>query len=303
MEISQLRYFKAVAETGKIITAADVMFVTPPTISTSISQLEKELGVNLFIRSGNRLQLSKQGKIFLEYVNQILLIFRRACVELVESSSESDQHISIAVSSSSIWVDFITGFALEYPNYSLSTTTLTSQDIASGLFTNRYAFLLGCDDDFSLRHPEGFESRFLFRDKPAVMVYPTHPFAGRTSVKPEELQNERVIWPRVNQYIFEKTLKLFTDNEILLPTISTYSHLVCQSLVAQHSAIALTTTHTEHKGTSGLVYVPIDAPNTFWNVRVFWRGDRPMSEEELAFKDYLLEYYHATSSSEAETAK
>ena len=45
MEITQLRYFMAVAKTGKIVTAADNLFVTPPAISTSIAQLERELGV------------------------------------------------------------------------------------------------------------------------------------------------------------------------------------------------------------------------------------------------------------------
>ena len=295
MEINQLRYFKSVAETGKIVTAANAMFVTPPTISTSISQLEKELGVKLFIRSGHRLQLSRQGKIFLEYVNQILLIFRRACVELVESSSESEQHISIAVSSSNLWVDFITSFALEYPNYSLSTTTLTSQDLASGLFTNRYAFFLGCDDDFSQHQPDGFESVFLFEDRPAIMVHPSHPFAKRSSIKPEEIQTEKIVWPRVNQYIFEKTLRIFTENEILLPTISTYSYLVCQSLVAQNTCIALTTTHSEHRGSANIVYVPIEAPGISWNVRLFWRSDREMTEEEAAFKDFILEFFHVTS--------
>ena len=64
MEITQLKYFMAVAKTGKIVIAADSLFVTPPAISTSIAQLEKELGVQLFTRRANRLQLNKQGEIF-----------------------------------------------------------------------------------------------------------------------------------------------------------------------------------------------------------------------------------------------
>ena len=71
MELQQLKYFKTVAETGKISDAAQMLFVSAPALSTSISRLEKELGVQLFDRTNNRIILNQQGQILLRYVNQI----------------------------------------------------------------------------------------------------------------------------------------------------------------------------------------------------------------------------------------
>lgn len=45
MELQQLKYFKTVAEAGKVVTAAESLYISPPALSTSISRLEKELGM------------------------------------------------------------------------------------------------------------------------------------------------------------------------------------------------------------------------------------------------------------------
>ena len=72
MKLTQLQYFKAVAETGKISLAAKKLYVSPPALSIAIGNLKSELGVKLFDRSNNRIVLNEQGKVYLGYVNQIL---------------------------------------------------------------------------------------------------------------------------------------------------------------------------------------------------------------------------------------
>lgn len=72
MKLTQLQYFKAVAETGKISLAAKKLYVSAPALSISIANLESELGVKLFDRTNNRIVLNEHGKIYLSYVNQIL---------------------------------------------------------------------------------------------------------------------------------------------------------------------------------------------------------------------------------------
>jgi DNA-binding transcriptional LysR family regulator len=82
MELIQLKYFKTVAQTGKISDAAQALFISAPALSTSISRLEKELGVQLFNRTNNKIVLNRQGKIFLKYVNQIFSDLESAKKEL-----------------------------------------------------------------------------------------------------------------------------------------------------------------------------------------------------------------------------
>ena len=71
MKMTQLLYFKTVAEDGRISVAAKKLYVTAPAVSISISTLERELGVPLFDRVKNRLVLNEHGQVYLQYVNQI----------------------------------------------------------------------------------------------------------------------------------------------------------------------------------------------------------------------------------------
>jgi DNA-binding transcriptional LysR family regulator len=72
MELRTLGYFVAVAETGSVSAAADIVHVTQPAISRQIRQLENELGIELFARSGGRLRLSAAGRQFLSHARDVL---------------------------------------------------------------------------------------------------------------------------------------------------------------------------------------------------------------------------------------
>ena len=85
LELQQLKYFKAVADIGKISEAAEALFISAPALSTSISRLEKELGVQLFDRTNSRITLNAQGLILLRHVNQISDTLEDAKQELQQS--------------------------------------------------------------------------------------------------------------------------------------------------------------------------------------------------------------------------
>ncbi|MDB6442965.1 LysR family transcriptional regulator [Pseudomonas sp. 21TX0197] len=72
MELSQLTMFKAVADQGSIVRAAEQLHCVPSNITNRIKLLERELGVSLFVRKGRGLVISPAGRLFLEYVNKIL---------------------------------------------------------------------------------------------------------------------------------------------------------------------------------------------------------------------------------------
>ncbi|MCL8252012.1 LysR family transcriptional regulator [Aeromicrobium fastidiosum] len=72
MELRTLGYFVAVADSGSVSAAADVVHVTQPAISRQLRQLEHDLGVDLFVRSAGRLRLSAAGRELLPYARDVL---------------------------------------------------------------------------------------------------------------------------------------------------------------------------------------------------------------------------------------
>lgn len=87
MELHQLRYVVATAETGNFTRAAERCNVTQPSLSQQIINLEKELGHKLFHRLGRKAVLTEAGTVFLERARRILFEIENAAKELSDNPS------------------------------------------------------------------------------------------------------------------------------------------------------------------------------------------------------------------------
>ena len=74
MKLHQLRYFQCLAHYLHYRKASEALYISQPTLSFAIKELEKKLGVALFKKEGRTIQLSQEGKIFLDYVSKSLQI-------------------------------------------------------------------------------------------------------------------------------------------------------------------------------------------------------------------------------------
>jgi len=72
MNLSQLRYVKAVADTGSFTHAAERCYVTQPTLSNGIAQLEQEWEERLFTRTTRRVALTPFGHHMLPFIDKML---------------------------------------------------------------------------------------------------------------------------------------------------------------------------------------------------------------------------------------
>lgn len=97
MEVHQLRYFCAVAETGSFTRAAEREQVAQPSLSQQIMKLEEELGVRLFDRLGRTVRLTGFGQVFLPRARSILVELKAAKDEVAERQSAVSGPVSIGV--------------------------------------------------------------------------------------------------------------------------------------------------------------------------------------------------------------
>ena len=72
MTLRQLRYIDVIAKRGSLTAAAEALFVTQPSLTAALRELEQELGITLFLRSRKGLTLTPAGEEFLGYARQIL---------------------------------------------------------------------------------------------------------------------------------------------------------------------------------------------------------------------------------------
>lgn len=291
MELLQLKYFKTVAEMEKISDAAQSLFISAPALSTSIARLEKELGTKLFNRTNNRIRLNRQGHIFLRYVNQVFSTLDSAKTELHQSAMLQGQYVSVASVATTQWVDMITAFSQEYPQFTLLCSGISRATLqASGLPVQK-SFLLASEDDVPEHYSDKMDSDFLFEDYPVVMVHKDHPIAQQKAVKMEQLRNETLFLPLQNYPLFDHLVELFDQCGIPVPAGNAYSHLATQQMIAQGLGIAFSTSHTALANPQQLRYLPIANECRPWANRLYWRKHQTLTPDEEHFKSFVLNYY------------
>ena len=97
MELHQLRYFCAVAETGSFSRAAEQSHVSQPSLSQQILKLEDELGARLFDRLGRSVRLTELGKTFLPRARAVLRELEAARGDVVEGKEFIGGPVTVGV--------------------------------------------------------------------------------------------------------------------------------------------------------------------------------------------------------------
>jgi LysR family nitrogen assimilation transcriptional regulator len=100
MEITQIRHFVRIAETGSYIKAADLLNIGQSTLSRQVRALEVELRASLFYRHGRGVLLTEAGKKFLEYARAVLHLMDSASIAVRDSESAFSGQLVIGMAPS-----------------------------------------------------------------------------------------------------------------------------------------------------------------------------------------------------------
>lgn len=125
MTLQQLKYCVLAAQKGSITEAAKELFISQPSLTGAIKELEKEMNITIFDRTNKGVEVSKEGEIFLGYARQVLEqaslledTYKKG-TSRSRSFSVSTQHYSFAVNA---FVDLIKQYGEEEYDFSLRET-------------------------------------------------------------------------------------------------------------------------------------------------------------------------------------
>ena len=96
MNLNQLKYFSVLAKVQHYTKAANILSISQPSLSNSISSLEEELGTELFEKKGRNIFLTKYGRVFLKYVDSALDTLKLGEIEKCYNSSNEKSQISFS---------------------------------------------------------------------------------------------------------------------------------------------------------------------------------------------------------------
>ncbi|MER5423907.1 LysR family transcriptional regulator [Streptosporangium roseum] len=191
MELQQMRYVVAVAETNSFTRAAERCLVVQSALSHQISRLERELGARLFERTSRRVRLTPAGAAFLPAARQCLDAAERAATEVAAAVGEVRGRLAVGLIPTVAAVDIpgaLRDFRRRYPDVRISLRVGASDELAEQVKQGaiEVAFL-GLP---TTARPEGVNVRELARDRLVAVVAPDHPLAGEPTVDLRRLSAE-----------------------------------------------------------------------------------------------------------------
>lgn len=290
MDINQLKYFKTVAEAGKISAAAQLLFVSPSAISASISALEQELGVKLFDHTKNRLSLNRQGRIFLQYADHLLESVADARGDLAESLAEEEKSVVVGTTSVGIYSDLFAGFVKAHPEITLTSTVIPLRHINSAGLNLRFSFLFSAETETPAEYASRCHSLALFEDTPGVMVHPEHPWAKKEALELSLLSDKRLIWPRTNFGLKNILLKEFSSLGLAPPVLIHHHYETAMVLVQNELGAVLTSLGTKNSLNRQFVFVPLRSACR-WKQLLLWRKEQILTQEDSVFLDFVKKQY------------
>lgn len=195
MTLQQLKYVTTIANIGSISEAAKRLFVSQPSLTKAIKELEKEMGITIFDRTNKGITVSKEGERFLGYARQVLE--QAALLEEQYKSqsggkkqfSVSTQHYSFAVNA---FIELLKGAGID--QYDVSLRETQTYEIIDDVAHMKSEIGLLFYNDFNrpvlekLIHTNELTFTELFTAHPHIFIGKNHPLANKDVVSMDELE-------------------------------------------------------------------------------------------------------------------
>jgi LysR family transcriptional regulator, low CO2-responsive transcriptional regulator len=190
VNFNQLRSFHAVALTGNVTSAARLLFVSQPTVTTQLKQLEEKYGVELVFRMHRGIKLTPLGEVLYKLTMRIFALEEEALNVLKDASSLDIGQLSIGAVGPFFSMKLITEYNRIYPGVKVSLTTSNSSKILKKLlnFEVDVAVIGNVEANPLLtiypisKHPI------------VLLVGKSHPWFDKKSAKLTELENMKVVY-------------------------------------------------------------------------------------------------------------
>lgn len=196
MTIQQLNYVITISEKGSLNKAAEVLYVTQPSLTSAVRELEKELGITLFNRGGKGVTLTNDGAEFIQYARQVVTQYERLLEKygkggnLRKKFGISCQHYSFAVKS---FVEMVKQFDTD--EYEFAIRESKTKDVIDDVTTGKSEVGILYLSDFNRKAIGKFlksnqlEFHPLIKCEPYVYLWKGHPLAGKKSIRLDELRD------------------------------------------------------------------------------------------------------------------
>ncbi len=285
MELRELKYFLSIAREGSISKAAESLYITQPSLSRQMQNLEKEVGKQLFIR-GKKITLTETGELLKKRAEEMLSLYEKTQAE-------------ISAPTESVYGDIYIGGG---ESYAVSAVAKAAKKLLESSPDVRFNFFSGdtmevCEKldkgliDFAVLVEPADLSKYEYIRLPqmdtwGVLMRRDSPLADKSYITPENLQGLPLI--RSKHALNDKLLSAWFSGEGSYKIVATYNLLYNASLLVKEGigyAVAIDGI-INTTGDSELVFRPLK-PALETTLAVAWKKYQVFSKPAEKFLEIL----------------
>lgn len=297
MTLQQLKYIIAIAECGSITSAAKKLLVAQPSLSKSVSELEKEMGITIFCRNNRGVYLSEEGSKFLSYARQV--IEQSELLEQQYKQKETVRRVfSISAQHYAFVVNAFVALVKEHGEnkYEFTLRESRTHDIIEDVRTSRselgVLFLSNFNREVILRIVQTADLKFtsLFTAMPHVFVSRENPLAKKKIVTLDELKAfPRLTYEQGINNSFYYAEELHSTEESPKSIIVTDRATLFNLLIGLNGyTISSGILSSDLNGTN-IVAIPLES-NEIMEIGYIAPTDRPLSPVSERYLEHLRNY-------------
>lgn len=294
MTLQQLRYIVTVAETGNITEAAKRLFISQPSLTNAIHELEKEMQITIFNRTNRGVSISNEGDIFLSYARQVLeqtSLLEEKFLNKKEQRSKfsvSCQHYSFAVNA---FVDVIREFGGTTYDFTLRETQTYEiiEDVHRLKSEIGILYTSSKNEEVILKliRQNGLTFEPLFVAKPHVFIYSEHPLATKEILTLDELEEYPYLSFEQGEY------NSFYFSEEILSTLDRHKNIKVRDRATLFNLVIGLNGYTVSSGViskelngENIIAKPL-AVDEYMKIGTITQRNMPLSRYGTAYMEYL----------------
>lgn len=236
MDITQLQYFKVIAETGSLTKAAETLHVSQPAMSAMLKKFEEEMKVELFDRSPNRIYLNQTGEIALIHINNILQNVEQMKTDLL-NAAQQNLTLRIAFCDPGVRWFTVPRFTVAHPEIQIKDELHEGTDAAKLLAERTYDLIVTPEKIQS----HGIESQSFLPDQVFLSVPAESKLAGLDRVSLKDIPEQPLLYPQIGGHFLSQIEKIITQNGLPI-TLVKNDYNITQHLIRTTNFLATIST-------------------------------------------------------------
>ena len=297
MNIQQLRYVVAIANSGTFREAAEKMYVSQPSLSISVRDLEKELGFKIFRRTSSGTFLTRRGMEFYEKAQELVKGFDVFQNQYANPEEEKDE-FSIASQHYDFLPPTITTFSQRYPDYKNfrifeSTTVQILDEVAQGHSEIGIIYLNNQNQKGIMQRIEklGLEVIELIPFQTHIYLREGHPLAKKKELVMEDLVDLPTVrfTQEKDEYLYYS--ENFVDTSASSQMFNVTDRATLNGILERTNAYATGSGFLDIDSVNGITVIPL---NDNLNNRMVYvkREEVELSQAGTLFVEVMQEYFN-----------